>query len=84
VRARRRKVGEASRGVRARRRRGSTDYNGNDEECDALLCSAVRYSGRGAPNDELGDDVEDGLALLGGCVLRRQQDSTNLDQNSTH
>jgi hypothetical protein len=36
----------------------------------------------GSPEDELGDDVEDGLTPLSGRMLCRQQNGTNLDQIS--
>jgi len=35
----------------------------------------------GAPHDELGEDVEDGLASLSGRVLHCQQNGTDLGQH---
>ena len=45
-------------------------------------CVALHHTqDRRAPEDELGDDVEDGLVPLRGRVLRRQEHGTNLPKS---
>ena len=47
-------------------------------ELAAVRCARVRIARISIPDDELGEDVEYGLAPLSGRVLHRQQDGANL------